>query len=126
MAESQNAILDGGRFFHQDGDYSSCPGGADRHYDQSFWVTDGMEGGAGGDWGQRMGKDYVMSEIASEDMQIFLHEVGHTFALDDFYDWTPTGITEFVMNAGASAKITDFDIWMARDWWRNLKSRYSL
>ncbi|RSM04380.1 hypothetical protein CDV31_010082 [Fusarium ambrosium] len=101
-----------GRFFHQDGDYSSCPGGADRHYDQSLWLTKGMAGGAGGDWGQRLGPDGVG--------HILLHEMGHTFSLDDFYDWTPTGITNFIMLAGSSTEITDFDGWMFRNWWYEL------
>lgn len=64
-----------GRFFHQDGDYSQCPGGADRHYDQSLWLTKGMGGGAGGDWGQRLSPQGVG--------HILLHEMGHTFSLDD-------------------------------------------
>lgn len=34
-----------GRFFHQDGDYSQCPGGPARHYDQSLWLTKGFQGG---------------------------------------------------------------------------------
>lgn len=42
---------DCGRFFHQDGNYSSCPGGALRHYDLSLWLTEGLGGGFGGDWG---------------------------------------------------------------------------
>lgn len=42
---------DCGRFFHQDGNYSTCPGGAARHYDQSLWLTKSVGGGAGGDWG---------------------------------------------------------------------------
>ena len=45
---------DCGRFFHQDGNYSRCPGGTARHYDQSLWLTKGFQGGAGGDWGQRV------------------------------------------------------------------------
>lgn len=45
-------------------------------------------------------------------------------ALDDFYDWTPTGITNFIMLAGSSQTVTDFDIWMMRDFWRHLSSRY--
>ena len=43
-----------GRFFHQDGNYSGCPGGSAHHYDQSLWLTAGFGGGAGGDWGQRV------------------------------------------------------------------------
>jgi hypothetical protein len=44
----------------------------------------------------------------------------------DFYDWVPTGVTNFIMLAGSSTVITEFDFWMMRDWWRNLKSRYGL
>lgn len=72
-----------GRFFNQDGDYSGCPGGEERHYDQSLWLTDGFGGGAGGDWGQRMGREYFMDSIGQEQMTILLHEMGHTFGLDD-------------------------------------------
>ncbi|KAH2502923.1 hypothetical protein KXW70_001085 [Aspergillus fumigatus] len=115
-----------GRFFHQDGDYSQCPGGASRHYDESLWLTDGFQGGAGGDWGQRMGQEYFMQNVDSENIHIYLHELGHTFGLDDFYDWTPTGQTNFIMLAGSATQITEFDIWMLRDWWRHLKSRYNL
>ena len=28
------------------------------------------------------------------------------------------------MKAGSATRITDFDKWMLRDWWRHLKSRY--
>ena len=115
---------DCGRFFHQDGNYSQCPGGESHHYDQSLWLTQGMGGGAGGDWGQRMGQEYFVNSLNSSQITIYLHELGHTFGLDDFYDWTPTGQCCFIMNAGSSATITEFDEWMLRDWWRHLKSRY--
>ncbi|KAK6532755.1 hypothetical protein TWF281_006932 [Arthrobotrys megalospora] len=115
-----------GRFFHQDGNYGSCPGGAARHYDMSLWLTDGFGGGAGGDWGQRIGTEYFLGALNSENIHILLHEIGHTFALDDFYDWTPSGVGGFIMQAGASTVITDFDGWMMRDWWRHLKTRYNL
>lgn len=132
-----------GRFFHQNGDYSKCAAGAARHYgkhavshnvrsrlthflDQSLWLTPGFGGGAGGDWGQRVAQEYFMQNLNSENIHIVLHELGHTFALDDFYDWTPTGVSNFIMLAGSATQITEFDAWMARDWWRNLKSRYGL
>ncbi|PWG13672.1 hypothetical protein DF268_10280 [Streptomyces sp. V2] len=117
---------DCGRFFHQDGDYSRCPGGAARHYDQSLWLTKGWTGGAGGDWGQRVGQEYFVNALGQENIHIYLHEVGHTFGLDDFYDWTPTGQCCFLMKAGSAAQITEFDQWMLRDFWRHLKSRYGL
>ncbi|MDQ0905829.1 hypothetical protein ACGFXB_31690 [Streptomyces canus] len=115
---------DCGRFFHQDGNYSKCPGGVARHYDQSLWLTKGFQGGAGGDWGQRVGQEYFTGALAQENIHIYLHEVGHTFGLDDFYDWTPTGQCCFLMKAGSATQITDFDKWMLRDFWRHLKSRY--
>lgn len=110
-----------GRMFNQnDLSYKNCPGGADRHYDQSLWLTDGLGGGFGGDWGQRIGREYFMNAIDSANIHILLHEMGHTFGLDDFYDWTPSGISNFIMLAGSAAQITDFDGWMLRNWWYEL------
>lgn len=106
----------------QDNNYALCPGGASRRYDMSLWLTAGMGGGAGGDWGQRVGSEYFLGAL--DNPHIWLHEFGHTLALDDFYDWTPTGVISFIMKAGASTVVTDFDIWMMRDWWRHLASRY--
>ena len=113
-----------GRFFNQNGDYSRCPGGATRHYDMSLWLTKGMGGGAGGDWGQRVGSEYFVGAINNDNIHILLHEIGHTFGLDDFYDWSPTGVGGFLMKAGSASQITEFDKWMLRDFWRHLKSRY--
>jgi hypothetical protein len=113
-----------GRFFNQSGNYPNCPGGAARHYDHSLWLTDGFGGGHGGDWGQRMGREYFMNNINAANMTIFLHELGHTYGLDDFYDWDPTPGQGFIMKAGSASQITEFDMWMFRDWWRHLKSRY--
>jgi hypothetical protein len=115
-----------GRFFNQNGQYPNCPGGADRHYDHSLWLTDGFGGGHGGDWGQRLGREYYMNNINAENMYVLLHEIGHTYALDDFYDWTPTGVCCFLMKANTTNQITEFDKWMLRDWWRHLASRYGL
>ncbi|KAJ0374909.1 hypothetical protein COL922a_014202, partial [Colletotrichum nupharicola] len=73
-----------------------------------------------------MGREYFMEAVESENIHIYLHEIGHTFALDVFYDWAPTGVTNFIMLAGSPSEITEFDYWMVRDWWRNLKDRYDL
>mgnify|MGYP001024518631 CR=1 FL=1 len=113
-----------GRVFNQTGDYSRCPGGAARHYDMSLWLTDGMQGGSGGDWGQRIGSEYLVASAHLENIHILLHELGHTFGLDDFYDWSPEGVGGFLMKAGSANHITEFDKWMLRDWWRHLKHRY--
>ena len=113
-----------GRFFNQSGNYPNCPGGPSHHYDMSLWLTAGMNGGAGGDWGQRVGSEYFVGALNNENIHILLHEIGHSFGLDDFYDWTPTGVGGFLMKAGSAAQITEFDAWMLRDWWRHLKNRY--
>ncbi|MDP9793617.1 hypothetical protein J2S43_002129 [Catenuloplanes nepalensis] len=114
-----------GRFFNQNGQYPNCPGGYAHHYDMSLWLTAGMGGGAGGDWGQRMGSEYFVNSLNQENQHILLHEIGHGLGLDDFYDWDP-GVGGFLMKAGSASQITEFDKWMARDWWRHLKSRYGL
>jgi hypothetical protein len=113
-----------GRFFNRGGSYPNCPGGNSRHYDMSLWLTSGFGGGAGGDWGQRLGSEYMVNNLNNPNITILLHEIGHSFGLDDFYDWTPTGQCCFIMKAGSSGSITEFDRWMFRDWWRHLKSRY--
>ncbi|KAH7137433.1 hypothetical protein B0J13DRAFT_639898, partial [Dactylonectria estremocensis] len=109
---------------HLDSDYSQCEGGADSHYDQSLWLTEGLEGGYGYSWGQQVGREYFMTNIDSENIHILLHEMGHTFGLDDFYDWTPTGVTNFIMLAGSATEITDFDGWMYRNWWYELSQTH--
>ncbi|KAF5676486.1 cellulose-binding family ii [Fusarium circinatum] len=86
-------------------------------------VADGLEGGFGHNWGQQVGREYFMNNLDSDSIHILLHEMGHTFALDDFYDWTPTGISKFIMLAGASMEITDFDGWMYRNWWYYLSQK---
>ncbi|MGC9666022.1 cellulose-binding domain-containing protein [Planosporangium sp. 12N6] len=114
-----------GRFFHQDGNYAGCPGGFDHHYDMSLWLTQGMGiGGAGGDWGQRIDKDYFVNALGADNIHILLHEMGHSWGLNDFYDFDPLPSEGFVMKAGSATQITEFDKWMLRDFWRHLKNRY--
>jgi hypothetical protein len=115
-----------GRFFHQDGNYSGCPGGFAHHYDMSLWLTAGMNGGAGGDWGQRIGQEYFVNALGQENIHILLHEMGHSWGLNDFYTFDPLPSEGFVMKAGSAAQITEFDKWMLRDFWRHLKNRYGL
>jgi hypothetical protein len=117
-----------GRAIHYaDGDYSGCSGGDAARYDVSLWLTDGMDGsGLGGDWGQQVGTNCMLENLESENIHIVLHEMGHTLAVDDFYDCTPDGETSFIMLSGCATEVTEFDVWMVRDWWRYLKSRYNL
>ena len=112
------------RYYNHNGDYSKCPGGAAKHFDMSLWLTKGMTGGQGTDWGQRVGSEYMVNNLNTPSVHILLHEIGHSFGLDDFYDWTPTGVQGFLMKAGSAMEITEFDKWMFRDFWRHLKHRY--
>lgn len=102
-----------GRFFNQNGDYSRCPGGAARHYDQSLWLTDGFGGGAGGDWGQRVGREYFVNNLGAANLHIYLHEIGHTFGLDDFYGMVSRSHWFYVDGANSMTRRLDSD-WRQR------------
>jgi len=119
-----------GRFFHQQDGYTypECPGGFDAHYDMSLWLTEGMTGGAGGDWGQRVGSEYFTGSVTSEHQHIWLHEFGHGLGFPDYYNWGEwaPGVEEpnSVMVAGRAALVTEWDTWMVRRLWSELKPRW--
>lgn len=81
-----------GRFFHIDADYSGCAGGEERHYDQSLWLTSDFEGGAGGDWGQRIEAEYFMESLEQENVFILLHE------MVGFFFWSLPGASDRLAN----------------------------
>lgn len=91
-----------------------------------LWLTSAFQGGAGGDWGQRMSEDYILATMDNDEVHILEHEMGHGFGLPDFYednDRPPGGFPcHTIMWAGDSASITDWDIWMLRYTWSQLKS----
>jgi hypothetical protein len=66
----------------------------------------------------------VNTDANQVSFHILLHEIGHTYGLDDFYDWDPLNGQGFIMKAGSATQITEFDKWMLRDFWRHLKNRY--
>jgi len=106
--------------------YSLCPGGSQNRFDMYLWGTTNFNGGAGGDWGQRMGDSYILSNSTGNEVTIIEHEIGHGFGLTDFYAESerPSGgfPTPTIMWAGNSATITDFDKWMLRYVWSQLKN----
>src|SRR5690606_23580886 len=116
-----------GRFFAyrqgQNYNYPNCPGGAENHYDMSLWLTEGMSGGAGGDWGQRLGRSGFTSAADSDSVSgIYLHEVGHGFGLPDYYDpqwnaWAP-GVAKppsrMVVGSPGTSQVSEWDMWMMR------------
>ncbi len=51
-----------------------------------LWLTSAFQGGAGGDWGQRMSEDYILAIMDNDEVHILEHEMGHGFGLPDFYE----------------------------------------
>ncbi|MBN1308615.1 MAG: hypothetical protein JXA18_11895 [Chitinispirillaceae bacterium] len=115
-----------GRFFHTDRNYTypNCPGGAKNHYDFSSWHSDAdkMDGmGFGSDWGQRTQAKSTITGMDGQ-MGIMLHEMGHGFFLPDFYDVdVPGGNPRCVMVAGAAFEVTEYDEWMLKRVYSELK-----
>ncbi|RLN50057.1 hypothetical protein BBJ28_00025041 [Nothophytophthora sp. Chile5] len=106
-------------------DTSSCAG---EGFDMSMWLTEGLGGGYGYDWGQQVDWDNFLAQIDDEQLQILAHEIGHGFGLPDFYETTDKPADDFpacIMEAGASMTITDGDGWMLRRALENIKDRYS-
>jgi hypothetical protein len=119
-----------GRFFHQQSGYTypDCPGGLAAHYDMSLWLTEGMGGGAGGDWGQRVGSEYFVNSVNNEHQHIWLHEFGHGLGFPDYYNWEiwAPGVDspDSVMVAGRASLVTEWDTWMIRRLWTELAGRW--
>lgn len=46
----------------------------------------------------------------------------------DFYDWTPSGVGGFIMQAGSATQITDFDGWVRSNelYWDDAKVKATL
>jgi hypothetical protein len=103
-----------------DGGAPQCASGT---FNMSLWGTKGWTGGAGGDWGQRVGSTYILNSLDLDEPHIIEHEIGHGFNLPDFYDanqFPPTGLPLTIMQAGASSRITAWDKWMIRRVWSEL------
>ncbi len=118
------------RSHHQQAGYTypQCSGGKANHFDLSLWLQEGLGfGGFGGDWGQELDREHFLSTIDNDSQHIFLHEFGHGLGFPDYYNWDVwvpgTPAPACVMNAGAAAQVTDWDGWMLRRTWSELKSR---
>ncbi|KAG6612937.1 Neutral zinc metallopeptidase [Phytophthora cinnamomi] len=106
-------------------DTSACEG---TPFDMSLWPTQNMDGGAGGDWGQRVNAENLLATLDQDQTLIVSHEIGHGFGLPDFYEETDKPKTDFpacIMDSGTAATVTPSDGWMVRRVLENIKSRYS-
>ncbi|KAF2666249.1 hypothetical protein BT63DRAFT_53752 [Microthyrium microscopicum] len=119
------------RYEHKDGHYTQCPEKKKGHFDMILNLRDNLHGGGSGqDFGQTLGSSDILKELKSTDpdrMHIFLHEMGHSFGLDDFYNPENTNNkrkpdrsgsqSRFLMKAGSAVFITEYDAWMMRNMW---------
>ena len=109
------------------------PGGLDKRFDMYLWCTQGFPdvGGCGGDWGQRLSDNAYLAMLDGTNLHVLEHEIGHGFGITDFYggEGEPDGFPPggfpgggtSIMMAGSSVVITDFDGWMLRYIWSNIK-----
>ena len=113
------------RFDHFEDTSYSYPGGLDKRFDMYLWGTSNFQGGAGGDWGQRVSDEYILSSDDNGENHIIEHEIGHGYGFPDFYedaDRPPSGFpTHTIMWAGDSTTITEWDSWLLRYTWSQLK-----
>ncbi len=121
------------RFDHFSDKSYEYPGGLDKRFDMYLWCTEGFPsiGGCGGDWGQRLSDTAYLNMLGGQNEHVLIHEIGHGFGITDFYGgegeldgFPPGGFPgngTSIMMAGSSAAITDFDGWMLRYIWSNIK-----
>lgn len=66
-----------------------------------------------------------MNSVDQTTQHIFSHEVGHGFGFPDYYNWSTwaPGVPAppSIMVAGAQQRVTDWDSWMLRRTWTELK-----
>lgn len=115
-----------GFFFHPDHVFTECPGGPGNHFDYTVWLNDTLPSGAaaeGSDWGVRIPVASFVDNLDNDTFEVMLHEVGHGFAISDYYNWkgsTPSGGS--VMMLGSSLGLSVGDQWMVRRYWRETKA----
>jgi hypothetical protein len=117
-----------GFFFHWDHEFSNCAGGESNHFDYSVWLDDALPGGGaaavGGDWGIRIPVGTFLDGLDQEDNTVTLHEIGHGFGLQDYYDWgnNPRPEGGSVMIVGTANAPSLGDQWLLRRVWQETRA----
>ncbi|ETL99650.1 hypothetical protein L917_03525 [Phytophthora nicotianae] len=95
--------------------WSKSSGCETEPFDVSLWPTQGIGGGLGNYWGQQVGLDNMLEHLDDEELEIVSHEMGHGFALPDFYqEAKPANFKPCLMDATTSSTVRDTDGWMLR------------
>lgn len=117
------------RYAHNAADYTfpSCTGGFNNRYDQEVWLEESYGEPNGWAWGQHVDRAGFTDKAASSGLyHIWLHEFGHGIGFPDYYDWSSwapgVAAPKCVMNAGAAVTVTDWDKWMFKRTWTEMRA----
>lgn len=117
------------RYAHNAGNYTfpNCTGGFDNRYDQEVWLEESYGAPNGWAWGQHVDRaGFTDKAISGGLYHIWLHEFGHGIGFPDYYDWDvwAPGVAapKCVMNAGAAITVTDWDKWMFKRTWTEMRA----
>jgi hypothetical protein len=101
--------------------------GCNTEYDMDLRLTEGLGfTGFGEAFGQEVDRADYMANLDGL-FHIWLHEFGHGFGFPDYYDWDSWGGglegPNSVMVAGRAIVVTEWDGWMLRHYYTELKVR---
>ncbi|MBN1611902.1 MAG: hypothetical protein JW940_35050 [Polyangiaceae bacterium] len=119
---------DCGFFFNWDHEFPDCAGGEANHFDYSVWLDDALPGAGaaavGGDWGIRIPVGTFVNGLDQEDNTVTLHEIGHGFGLQDYYEWgnNPRPEGGSVMIVGTASAPSVGDQWLLRRVWQETRA----
>ncbi|KAG2786176.1 hypothetical protein PC129_g13232 [Phytophthora cactorum] len=84
-------------------------------YDAPLLLFNNVGSGLGNYWGQQVDLNNMLEHIDDEELEVVSHEMGHGFALPDFYqEPKPANFKPCLMDATTSSTVRDTDGWMLR------------